>query len=217
MALRESSILWAILYGFHAASVKHFGSLTCLRSCVQRCQKLLHVLESVAFLQAVKHSVDLIGVVQCSGAHGQFSYLARVQQRQRFKLKHNMDSRRYIIDEADYLNKQTNKTNNHTQRKDTHAGEIFIQCLQMLQGSVGGEVAKVLRQPVGAVCSFGKAGRIWIEHLGNKKNRTPLSRRNARDELRCGKMPRELQHDGWQGKTVMGLKVPVRSSLERKR
>lgn len=49
-------------------------------SCAQRRQKLLYVLESVAFLQSVEHSADLIGVVQYSRAQCEFSYLGRGQQ-----------------------------------------------------------------------------------------------------------------------------------------
>lgn len=56
---------------------------------------------------------------------------------------------------------------NWSEPKVTHAGEIFIQPLEILQGSVDGEVAKVLLQPVSAACSIGKTGRIWIEHWGN--------------------------------------------------
>lgn len=56
---------------------------------------------------------------------------------------------------------------NWSKPKATHAGEIFIQPLQVLQGSVDGEVAKVLLQPVSAARSIGKTGRIWIEHRGN--------------------------------------------------
>lgn len=45
----------------------------------------------------------------------------------------------------------------------THTGEIFIQGLQILQGSIAGEIANVLLKPVSTARSFGKTGRIWIE------------------------------------------------------
>lgn len=48
--------------------------------------------------------------------------------------------------------------------KVTHTGEISIQSLQILQGGIAGEIAKVLFKPVSAAHSFGKTGRTWIEH-----------------------------------------------------
>jgi len=48
--------------------------------------------------------------------------------------------------------------------KVTHTGEISIQGLQILQVSVAGEIANVLLKPVSTARSFGKTGRIWIEH-----------------------------------------------------
>ena len=49
-------------------------------------------------------------------------------------------------------------------KKVTHTGDIFIQGLQFLQASVAGEIANVLLKPVSTARSFGKTGRIWIEH-----------------------------------------------------
>lgn len=44
--------------------------------------------------------------------------------------------------------------------KVTHAGEMFIQSLQIRQGGIAGEGGKVLFKPLSAARSFRKAGGI---------------------------------------------------------
>lgn len=64
---------------------------------------------------------------------------------------------------------------NWSKPKATHTGEIFIQGLQILQGSIAGEIAKVLLKPVSTARGFDETGGIWIEHRAlGEFIRTPL-------------------------------------------
>ena len=50
--------------------------------------------------------------------------------------------------------------NSWSRAKVTHTGELFIQGLQILQGSIAGEIANVLLKPVSTARGVGKTGTV---------------------------------------------------------